>query len=154
MIFAVALRGYTRPYDMINDKSQQSHNGFERIRLAYYAYYDFICKYPHLALILNASNSLKSSSAAVDIPYRQKFMDFDKCLFEKLVSIFLDGKSDGSIRSDLDISQLAFSSIFVAVGFLQLFSLSGSTYTKHFGLDRDEFAKFTLDMLIDSIKNK
>lgn len=154
LVFAVALRGYNRLFDIIKSQSQKGNTGFEKIRLSYYAYYDYFCQYPQLVQLTNMSGAVKSSSADIDVPYRQKLMDFDKHLFEELIRMFLDGKSDGSIRSDLEISHLAFSSIFVAIGFFQMLSLSGSTYTNHFGLDKEEFIKFTLEMLVDSLKNK
>jgi hypothetical protein len=81
-------------------------------------------------------------------------MDFDKQLFEELIKMFLDGKSDGSVRDDMEISQLAFSSVFTAAGFFQMLSLSGNTYTKHFGLDRDSFIKLTIEMMVDSLRKR
>lgn len=156
LFFAVALKGFKELLHMIKVKSQKGNTGLEKIRLSYYAYYDFYSSFPKLLQLINVNigGALKSNSVGMDIPYREKFMDFDSHLFEELITMFNEGKADGSVRSDLEISQIAFSSIFVATGFFQLLSLSGSTYTNHFGLDQDEFIKFTIEMLVDSLKNK
>jgi len=154
LFFAVALGGYKRLYDMIKNQSLNSNIGLEKIRLAYYAYYDFFFRFPQLLQLINMHGVIKSASADMEVPYRQKFMDFDKCLFEGLIQMFLDGQSDGSIRSDLEIYQLSFSSIFITTGFFQMLSLSGSTFTEHFSLDKDAFIKFTIEMQVDSLKSK
>ncbi len=154
LFFAVALRGNERLYDMIKNCSNEGNTGFEKIRLYYYAYYEFFCKYPRLLQLMNMVGVIKSTSTDKDLPFRQKCINFDNRLFEELIQMFLNGKADGSIRSDLDISQLAFSSIFVAAGFFQMLSLSGNTYTQHFDLDKENFIKFTIEMLVDSLRNK
>lgn len=154
LFFAVALRGYKRFFDMIKKQSQKGNTGFEKIRLSYYAYYDYFCKFPDQVQLINMSGIIKSKSQGMDVPYREKFIDLDRCLFEELIKTFHEGKTDGSIRSDLDISKLAFSSIFVVTGFFQMLSLSGNTYTNHFGLDKDEFIKFTMEMMVDFFKHK
>jgi AcrR family transcriptional regulator len=154
LYFAVALKAYKQLWDMIKTASQNGATGFEKIRLSYYAYYEFFCKFPQLLKIINMSSVIKSSLTDIEVPYRQKLMDFDKLLFGSLTQMFFDGKSDGSIRSDLEVSQLAFSSIFMAAGFFQMLSLSGNTYTNHFGLDKEAFIKFTIEMLIDSLRKK
>lgn len=153
LFFAVALSGYNRFFDIIKSEIQKGTTGLEKIRSSYYAYYDFFCKFPALAQLINMSGVIKSSSEDMNVPYREKFMDLDKHLFEELIKVFHEGKNDGSIRSDLEISKLAFSSIYVVTGFFQLLSLSGNTYTKHFDLDKEEFVKFTMEMIIDFFKN-
>lgn len=154
LFFAIALRGYKRLLDMIKSESQKGNTGLEKIRLSYYTYYDYFCKFPDLVQLTNMGGVIKSSSVGMNVPYREKFTDLDKCLFEELIKMFQEGKIDGSIRSDLEISTLAFSSIFVATGFFQMLSLSGNTYTNHFGLDKEGFIKFTIEMLVDSLKHK
>jgi len=154
LFFAVALRGYKRLFDMIKIESPKGNTGLEKIRLSYYVYYDYFCKSPEVVQLTNMCGVIKSNSEGMDIPYREKFTDLDKYLFEELIKMFHEGKTDGSIRSDLEISTLAFSSIFVATSFFQMLSLSGNTYTNYFNLDKKEFIKFTIEMLLDSLKHK
>lgn len=154
LFFAVALRGYEHFFDMIKIESQKGNTGFEKISLSYYAYYNYYCKSPDLVQLINMSGVIKSSSEGMNVPYREKFIALDKCLFEELIKTFHEGKTDGSIRSDLEISTLAFSSIFLVTGFFQMLSLSGNTYTNHFGLDKEGFVKFTMEMIVDFFKSK
>ncbi len=154
LFFAVALRGYKCLFDLIKVQSEKGNTGLEKIRLSYYAYYDYFCKFPDMLQLTNMCGVIKSNSVSMNIPYREKFADLDKCLFEGLIKMFHEGKTDRSIRSDLEISILAFSSIFVATSFFQMLSLSGNTYINHFGLNKEGFIKFTIEMLVDSLRNK
>ncbi|GKX65302.1 TetR/AcrR family transcriptional regulator [Inconstantimicrobium mannanitabidum] len=154
LFFAVALKGYEHFLDHIKKQMANGNTGFEKIRLAYYAYYDFYRNSHQLLQVMNTCAIIKSTSADTELPYHKKLISFDKQVFEGLTTMFDEGKTDGSIRSDLEISQLALSSIFVTTGFFKLLSLSGNTYTTHFNLNGDEFIKFTIEMLLDSLKNK
>ncbi|WDV45181.1 TetR/AcrR family transcriptional regulator [Clostridiaceae bacterium M8S5] len=154
LYFAVSFRGFKRLLDMIKDKIKKGNTGFEKIRLSYYEYYEFYCKFPRLVQLINMRGLVKSETKDEDVPYRKKFMDIDKRLFEELIGMFIEGKADGSIRSDLEISELALSSIFIVSGFFQMLSLSGNTYTQHFDLDKDTFIKHTIEILLDSLRNK
>lgn len=154
LFFAVALRAYRLLLDGIKSRSRSGNTGLEKIRLSYYAYYEFFLKFPQLLQLINSSAMIKSKSADTEVPYRQKYMDFDNLLFKELIQMFFEGKSDGSVRDDLEISQLALSSVFTATGFFQMFSLSGLSFTKHFDLDKDTFVKLTIEMMVDSLRKK
>lgn len=154
LFFAVSLQGYNSLFNMIKSESQNGNTGYEKIRLSYYAYYNYFCNYPEMMQLTNLCGVIKSNSEGMNIPYRDKFANLDKCLFEELIKMFHEGKTDGSIRSDLEISTLALSSIFVATGFFQMLSLSGDTYTNYFDLDKENFIKFSIEMLLDSLKHK
>ncbi len=152
LFFAVALKSYKRLFELMKARSRAGKTGLEKIRLSYNAYYEFFCKFPQMLQLMNMSGIIKSNSKDMDVPQRQKYMDFDKQVSEELLGAFIEGKSDGSIRSELDISSLAYSSIFIATGFFQLLSLTGDHYTKHFNLDINVFVKSTIDMLINSLR--
>lgn len=154
LVFAVALRGCQRLTDMIEAKCKTGKTGLEKIRLAYYAYYDFSLLYPEMLKLINNAGTLKQDTTGADLPYRQKYMNADSHLFKELIQMFNDGKSDRSIRSELEMPQLALSSIFTATGFFIMLSMSGDSYTGHFGLDKDAFVTFTIEMFIDSLKSK
>ncbi|WP_105619030.1 TetR/AcrR family transcriptional regulator [Vallitalea okinawensis] len=154
LYFAIALRGYHRLYDMIIDNSLKGNTGFEKIRLTYYTYYEFFCKFPGLNQLINMGGVIKSDTKDKNLPYRKQFLEFDKQLFDELIEMFMEGKVDGSIRSDVDITHLALSSIFVTSGFFQMLSLSGETYTEHFNLNQNDFVDMTIEILLDSLKNK
>lgn len=96
---------------MLFEAIQQGNTGFDKVRLSYLAYYKFILKYPKLAKLVNQRRYSNSENIEqISLNY-QKFIDIDKLLFESLRKIFVQGQEDGSIRSDLDIDQFAFSTI-------------------------------------------
>lgn len=152
LFFAAALKGHQYLYDMLTEAVKKGNTGFEKIRDSYYTYYEFITKYPKLAQLVN-KRRYTNDDAGLDSPFYKKFIELDRNLFEGLRQTYLQGKEDGSIRSDLDINQLAFSTIYVAVGFFQLVSFSGDTYSKHFGFEKDEFVQFTIERMLESVKN-
>ncbi len=71
-------------------------------------------------------------------------MKYKKCL--KLE------KNDGSIRYDIEISTLMYSSIFTLTGFFNLLSVTRKSYLNNFNIDEEKFIETTLAILIDSIK--
>lgn len=153
LFFAVALKGYQQLICMIGVNNWQS-SGFDRIRSAYYAFYEFYKQFPQLLQLINMSGIIKSASVNSETPYILKFMEVDKQLFESILSMFMAGKTDRSIRTDVDLQMLAFSSVFMATGFFQMLSLSGDTYTHHFGMDKDLFVKLSIEMMLDTLRNK
>lgn len=152
LFFATAFKGHQYLYEMLFEAIQQGNTGFEKVRLCYIAYYEFILKYPELAKLVNQRRYLNSENVERVSPNYRKFMEIDQLLFESLRKIFVQGQEDGSIRPDLAINQLAFSNIYIAVGFFQLVSFTGDTYPKHFGYEKDSFIQFSIDRLLESIK--
>jgi AcrR family transcriptional regulator len=153
LFFAVALKGYQQLTSTIGTNNGQS-SGFDKIRSAYYGFYEFYKQFPQLLQLINMSGIIKSASTNSETPYMLKFMEVDKKLFESILSMFMAGKADRSIRADVDLAMLAFSSVYMATGFFQMLSLSGDTYTSHFGMDKDLFVKFSIDMMLDTLRSK
>lgn len=153
LLYAVILKGNKRLYDMIMTQCKNGSTGFDKIQLAYDALYDFYCRYPQLFAQMNQIGILKSHSV-VDMPYRQKYLDFDQHLFSELFRMFKEGQDDKSIRSDLDISKLTFSSVYMITGFFHMLSFSGNSFTTHFHLDKEDFIKFTIEMQLETFRNK
>lgn len=151
LFFAVALRGYKGLFERMDTESRTGRTGLEKIKLAYNAYYGFYRQSPEMLQLMNLTGIVKSASTDLVLPWRKEYADFDRKVFEALIQVFQEGKKDGSIRTDLEVSQLALSSIFLATGFFQLLSLSGRSYTDHFGLDMDSFVQNTVDMMTDSL---
>lgn len=154
LFFAVALKGYQELFHMIGQHSNKEVNGFEKIRSAYYAFYEFYKNSPRMLQLINLSGVVKSASSNPESPYMLKYMEVDKALFECILKMFMEGKADGSVRTDIDVSMLAFSSVFMVTGYFQMFLLSGDTYTRHFGVDKEMFIKLSINMMLDTIKKR
>lgn len=152
LFFAVARKAYQQLMSMICENIGPS-NGFERIRSAYYGYYEFYKQFPQLLQLINMSGMIKSASNNSETPYMLKFMDLDKELFGSILNMFIAGRVDRSIRTDVDLQMLAFSSVYMATGFFQMLSSSGEIYTNHFGMDKDLFVKFSLEMMLETLRS-
>lgn len=152
LFFATALKGHQYLYDMLIETTKKGITGFDKIRYSFYTYYEFISRYPKLAQLVNRHRYAKSENTELTSAFYKKFINLDHLLFQSLSQTFVQGKEDGSIRSDLDINQLAFSSIYIATGFFQLISFTGETYPKHFGFGKDAFIQFSIERLLESIK--
>ncbi|HBG8141298.1 TPA: TetR/AcrR family transcriptional regulator, partial [Clostridioides difficile] len=71
---------------------------------------------------------------------------------DEIQEMFEIGKNDGSIRYDIEISTLMYSSIFTLTGFFNLLSVTRKSYLNNFNIDEEKFIETTLAILIDSIK--
>ncbi len=152
LFFATALKGHQYLYEMLYDAMQQGNTGFEKVQLSYNAYYSFITKHPELARLVNLRKYSKTENIEQTSSNYRKFIELDNLLFISLRKIFLQGQEDGSIRTDLDINQLAFSIIYITVGFFQLVAITGDTYPKHCGYEKDSFIQFSIDRLLETIR--
>lgn len=154
LFFAVALKGYQELYRLIVKNNNEEVNGFGRIRSAYYAFYEFYKRSPQMLQLINLSGVVKSASPNPESPYMLKYMKIDKELFDIILKMFMEGKADGSIRTDMEISMLAFSSIFMVTGYFQMLSLSGDTYTSHFGIDKELFIRHSIEIMLGTIEKR
>jgi len=153
LFFAIALKGHQELFERLVKSTKKGGTGFEKIRHSINAYFDFYSHDPKLAQMVNIRRYPQSEEAILNSEFYKQYLALDRILFDLLIKNFIEGQKDGSIRPDLDIHQLAFSTIYVVVGFFQMISVSGDTYPKHFGIDKDEFIKFTLERLVEPIKN-
>ena len=151
LFFAVILEGFKILSDMIMLSVSSDCNGLENIRRSYYAFYDFYCENTQLLQLMSIEGIIKSYSENMEVPFREKLEQQTTTMFRNIADLFLLAKADGSIRSDLDITQLAYSSIFIATGFFNLFSSSGNSFTRFLRMDREMFVDFCINRLTDSL---
>lgn len=154
LFFAVALKGYQELFQLIVRNSEEEINGFEKIRSAYYAFYEFYKHSPKMLQLINNSGVVKTALPGSESPYMLDYMEVDKALFESILKMFMEGKADGSIRTDIDVSMLAYSSVFMVTGYFQMLSSSGDTYTRHFGIDKERFIKQSIDIMLGTIEKR
>ncbi len=151
LFFAVTLEGYQRLSGMIALAHTAHDNGIGNIRRSYSAFYEFYCKYPQLLQCMTMVGLIKPYSANLNVPYRDQLERHTAEMFQSVRDLFVAAKGDGSIRSDLDVTQLAYSSIFFVTGFFALFSQSGSSFARFLGMGEEAFALFCIDRLMDSL---
>ncbi|MBY2476524.1 TetR/AcrR family transcriptional regulator [Clostridioides difficile] len=152
LFFAVVLRGYKRLWDSIEIESAKGKTGFEKIKFSYFAFHKFYCMEPSLLSLMGMIGIVKSKNSNTEMPFRNKFFSFNKFMFNEIQEMFEVGKNDGSIRYDIEIPTLMYSSIFTLTGFFNLLSVTGKSYLNNFNIDEDKFIETTLFLLIDSLK--
>jgi AcrR family transcriptional regulator len=154
LYFAAALRGHQCLYNILKGTLTKGNTGFEKIRIAFYAYYDYCRTYPALAQLVNKRQYNILQSADLTSPYYKKFLDVDQLIFEELRELYEMGVADKSIRSDDDIEYLAYANIYTAVSFFHLYTFTGASYTNHLKLDSEKFVSFVIENMLDQIKSK
>ena len=151
IFFAVILDGYKILAEMITSSYSSECNGLENIRRSYLAFYDFYSKHTQLLRLMTMEGIIKSNSEKKEVPYRKILDKHTAAMFKSIIELFVIAKTEGSIRSDLDITHLAYSSIFLTTSFFNLFSLSGDSFTQFLKIDKEYFANFCVDRMIDSL---
>jgi len=151
IFFAVILDGYKILFEMIASSRRPECNGLGNIRRSYYAFYDFYSKHTQLLRLMTMEGIIKSYSEKKDVPYREKLDKHTVTMFKDIIDLFVIAKTEGSIRSDVDMTHLAYSSIFLTTSFFNLFSLSGDSFARFLKIDKEAFANFCIDRLIDSL---
>lgn len=96
---------------------------------------------------------VNSEKSDTDMLFKEKFFSFNKFMFDEIQEMFEIGKNDRSIRHDIEIPTLMYSSIFTLTGFFNLLSVTGKSYLNNFNIDEEKFIETTLALLIDSIKS-
>ena len=151
MFFAVIFEGYKILSDMITSAHQHDCDGLENIRRAYIAFYDFFRNNTQLLQLMTMEGIIKSYSENKDVPYRERVDRQTVVMFKSIIDLFVIAKSERRIRSDLDITLLAHSSIFIVTGFFHLFSLSGDSFARFLDIDRERFVIFCIDRMLDTL---
>jgi len=154
LYFAAAYRGHEYLYAMLTEAIDKGTTGYDKIRLAYYAYYEYWKKHSALAQLVNERQYTKLNNSATDSFFYKQFMNLDKQIFDKLLDIYHLGFADKSIHAEGDVEYLTYSSIYSAVSFFQLYRVTGESYTRHLGLNSEKFVTITIEQMLSQIKGK
>ncbi len=152
LFFAVALKGFQLLSSYGQKGFTKGKTGFDKLRSGLYSYFLFSKEHPELFRLMNHVGSIRRKT--VNSPKMTEFLKFDDQLFERVAKVIESGKRDGSIRKDIDALNGTFSIIFMATGFFRLLSETGKNFAEHFNQDMEAFVKYSLSMLIDSIRAK
>jgi len=152
LYIAVVDRGFTQLLFCIQKEEEAGNNGFEKLRRMGLAYYQFYKKQPDTFRLMNLVGHIKSKEESTY--YHQEFNKVNKLIAQEIIKVVDEGKSDGSIRNDLDTIMITHSAQFVITGFFYELSLSGKTFTEHFSINQEDFADFILHLLFDAFEAK
>lgn len=152
LYFAVIVRGFKRLLCYFKEEIKNANTGFEKLQRLASAYYRFYLDFPNTFNLMNYVGYIKSKKEKLD--NHQEFNKISELIAQEVSNVINEGKSDGSIRSDLDTMSATYSAEFILTGFFHMLSLSGQTFTSHFSLDKENFINFNLNLLCDAFKAK
>ena len=148
LYFAVALKGFKTLFGYCREAIAGGKNGFEKIQLAFMAYFGFYKDFPESFRLMNRIGQAKKKRS----PAYQEFLEFDDAMFKELAAVLKQGKRDGSIRSDINPEITAYAIAFITTGFFHELSETGVAFTEHFNLDQEEFSRLALDLLSGALR--
>lgn len=144
LYYAVVIRGSNLLLTNLRSGMDLNNTGFEKLRQMGWSYYKFYEDHKSLFSLMNSVGQIKSFGPENAVVFEAE----NDQLFNFVFNIIDEGKSDGSIRLDIDTKEAAYSIIFLITGLFYEISLSGSSYTKYFQLDEKQFIKNTLELIL------
>lgn len=151
LLSAVILRGFKLLLASIREGIDRETSGIGQLRSMGTAYYKFFMGHMDFFGLIHYSGRVKSMGGEAQ---RNEFADTDNALFQIVAKAIETGKTDGSVRRDVDTPLVTASIIFTMTGFFCEFALSGKTYTEHLSIEPDKFVQYSLDLLLDTLRNR
>jgi AcrR family transcriptional regulator len=154
LYFAVMQKGHERLLETIRVRIQVGRTGFEKIKLAYNAFYGFFTENGWLFDMMSQIKTIKSRKNLKELPYFERYADCIRLLYREVMALYVLAQDDKSIRTDVDPMQLGYSSIFIMNGFFHMLNFSGDSFTQHFQLDKEQFIAFTVRLLFQVLEGR
>lgn len=151
LYFAVVLDEYKKLFSNLNNAFNSEQRGFMKIEQACKYFYKFYGDNPEVLRVISYQGLVRKKSVGKS-KRRDELMMFNNNMFRTVAEVISEGISDGSVRPDLDAGMTAFSLIFLLTGFYNLLSVTGDSFTGHFSLDVENFSRFTMDILLRTLK--
>lgn len=151
LYFAVTLKGLIQLYSYIQEAIKKGKTGVEKTRLVGEAYYRFSLDFSDTFLLMNFGQHIKADIDA-SLNY-QKNGQYGSMIFKTIAEVIEEGKTDGSIRSDLNTNKAVYSYFLLISGFFSRLSEVGTAYEKYFKISQEEISLFTLDLVSKIIQS-
>lgn len=145
---AVTSRALGILVGMFKDAVASGENGFERVSGIGRAYISFFENYPDYFRIL----SCKADCGTASGTFADEVKRLDEEMFGIITGSFEEGRSDGSIRKDLNPRLAALHVVSVSNGLLEMVSRFGGRIEKDFGLSATDFIEYSMNLIGDSIR--
>jgi len=147
---AVVLRGFRSMAESMERAGKDAPDGFSRLRSYFRAYYGFYRDQSGTFALISRWGYVKSKLAE-DSEAKRDLDRFNARMFSGLADTLRGGVADGSVRADVPVEATVYSLVFLLTGFLTQLSISGESFTSHFGLDREAFCLSTMDMVMATL---
>lgn len=151
LFYAVALKGTRQFISNCEEAFKNGMNALEKIRLLNKAYYQFYIDHPGMFRIMNYQPDNKLNCEAS--PNYRELEAFKDKIVKFYMDIVDEGKSDGSINTNLDTKNAAYFALLSSIGLLNIVSaMEPSFIWGKEGLNAHEFLPVSLDLLADALK--
>lgn len=154
LYYAVLLKGHSELLENIQEKVKYGDIGYEKIKFAYNAFIDFYKNSNSLFDLMSEIKTTKSKKDLNTLPYYMKYADCIKAIYKEIISLFEMASCDHSIRTDVEATQLGFSTIFLLNGFIHMLSLCGDSFMEFFSLDKEQFITLTENLIFQQISGE
>ncbi len=151
--FGVVVRGFQKIFVKLEEASNETQTGFMRLQQSCSHLYQFNKDHPEIFRIIGYTGYVKKKAVAESKRYRE-FLQWNSRVFEIVAKMIEEGKKDGSIQGNLDSQTTSYSLIFLLTGFFNQLSATGDSFTEHFSTNMDDFGMGTIDLLMQTFKNK
>jgi Transcriptional regulator len=147
LYFAVVLKGFRQMEAFIAGRITDDQTGFEKLERIVTGMYSFQSEKPDTFLLLSRWSYIKRKFKG-ETPARSSLDGFNVALFKGIEAVFVEGIADGSIKTDLTPAKSAYSVVYLAMGFMSNFALTGESFITFQKLDREEFCRTTLGLIL------
>ena len=147
LYFAVMLKRHELLLEAIRLEIQKGLTGYEKIKLAFQAFYGFFTDNGWLFDMMSLIKTIKSRKKPEELPYFQKYADYLRLIYQEITALFVMAQGDKSIRTDVDPTLLGFSSAFILNGFFHMLNFSGDSFAQYFQLDKEQFIHLTMKLI-------
>jgi AcrR family transcriptional regulator len=123
--------------------------GLDKVRLLSEAYYDYYKDYPQSFRMMNYCQFIQSSRE--NISHYNEISEIRNKLFQNFANVIEEGKTDGSIRKDLNTKDTVMSLFMLITGFFSRFAELGKINIDLNNNDHERFISSTLDLIEQAI---
>lgn len=153
LYFAVVLKGFRQIDEFIRNRMEDANTGFAKLEALVTGLYRFYCAKPDMFLLLSRWSYVKRKYEA-QTPARSSLDEFNVALFRRIETVFIEGKADGTICTELSPSESAYSVVYLVMGFMSNFAVTGESFVKFQNLDREKFCMTTLGLILQPFTPK
>lgn len=147
LYFAVLYKGHMQLLAGIRTAISKGGTGYESIQRCYAVFHHFFLQDTWLFYLMAQIKTIKSNKDPQALPWFQRYAGCTGEIHEEILALFEMAQKEGSIRTDVDATQLGFSSIFLLEGFYHTLVLMGDSFTTFFALDKEQFIEQTMKLL-------
>ncbi|MGE5485866.1 MAG: TetR/AcrR family transcriptional regulator [Ignavibacteriales bacterium] len=150
LYFAVALKCVSELRAYVQRAVEAASTGVTKIRLLSEAYYRFSKDSPDAFRLINHASQVAAQRTTGGQP--REITRVGTGVYQELADVIAVGQRDGSIRTDLEAAEGAFSVFLLITGFFYRLSLVGGAYEEAYGASEDRLARLGIDLLERAIR--